>query len=137
MKRSAIKSKTPLRAKSQPARKAPLKKVNRKRAARRRAEDFGPQAELCRRLPCCSCDAMLFRTVLARRRPGWPFDPVDPHHEPTRARGGKDHDTLPLCRPCHRRRHDRGPKTFWGAVDYQAIKAELRAWVAELTGGAK
>jgi len=34
------------------------------------------------------------------------------HHEPTRAAGGKDKDTVPFCVPHHDERHLFGVKTF-------------------------
>lgn len=78
-------------------RRTPLRPVNPKRRARARAEAFGPQAELCRTLPCCACNAP---------------PPSDPHHEPTRGAGGKDRDTVPLCRSCHDRVHIHGLRAF-------------------------
>lgn len=50
-----------------------------------------------RTLPCCVCQAPA---------------PSDPHHVKTRATGGSDYDTVPLCRSCHSRCHETGLKTF-------------------------
>lgn len=85
---------------------AKLNPVNKERAAQARAEDFGVQAQACYRLPCFRC---------ARQGASVP------HHEPPRARGGTDRDSLPLCdrtrlsgvNGCHQLRHDQGEVTFW------------------------
>ena len=70
--------------------------VNRQRKAKRMA-CFGPQARLCRTLPCVACG----------RRP-----PSDPHHVLSRGAGGKDADTCSLCRRCHDLLGSIGSKTF-------------------------
>lgn len=70
-----------------------LRARNPERMAKRRADAFGPQAELCRALRCCVC--------------GFP-PPSDPEHVRTRGAGGKDRDTVPLCRSCHDLRHAKG-----------------------------
>ena len=91
-----------------------IAKVNRKRKARVDAETFGVQAEWCRSQACCCCGAP---------------DPSDPHHEPPRSVGGKDRHTLPMCRKCHRLRHDRGVETFWcelSPVRLLAARAAVR-----------
>ena len=85
MKRSPIKRHTRMR------------RVNRKRLAARRAEQFGPQAEWCRTLPCCVCG----------RKP-----PSDPHHIVSRGAGGSDRDCVPLCRDCHTEIHTIGRDSF-------------------------
>lgn len=101
---------TPLRRTALARRRKPLPKLNRRRAAQRRARDFGEQAEFVRTQPCCVCSHM-----------GWVQDsPTDVHHEPPRSCGGRDRDTLPLCRGCHRRRHEIG--TIW----FSAIKLDWR-----------
>ena len=64
----------------------PMKRVNKPRKEKMLAECFGAQSRLCRLAPCAFCN-----------RPA----PSEPHHWPTRANGGKDRDTLPVCRPCH------------------------------------
>lgn len=83
-------------------RRTRLKPVNEARLAARRARQFGPQAELCRKLPCCACKAP---------------PPSDPEHVRTRGAGGLDADTIPLCRSCHELRHQHGPlklvDRFW------------------------
>ncbi len=82
---------TPLR------RKIRIKLRNPARLARLRAEQFGPQAALARRMPCCACQAA---------------PPSDPHHVTSRGAGGTDRDVIALCRNCHRRFHSEGP-AFW------------------------
>lgn len=83
-------------------------------AKRRRAAQFGDQAERCRRLPCCVCGRY----------------PADPHHEPPLSLGGKDEDTVPLCRKCHRNRHDHaGPVIAWWSqfdIDPEHVKRLVR-----------
>jgi hypothetical protein len=76
-------------------RRTPVKSVNTKRRNRRRETEFGPQADLCRAVPCCACGHSA---------------PSDPHHEPPRGSGGKDGDTIPLCRSCHILRHASGKR---------------------------
>lgn len=92
-----------------------LSPVSKKREANE-AEIFGPQAEACRMLSCCAC--------------GKP-PPSDPHHEPTVARGGLDHDTTPLCRTCHDDAQPNGRK-FWRRVglDPRDVQQAVRDWMA-------
>lgn len=93
-------------------RKKPLRQVNPERLARRRAESFGPQAELCRRLPCCACGRKAT---------------CDPAHVRSRAAGGKDSDCVPLCRECHTEQHTIGILTFQQrhSVDLAAVARSL------------
>lgn len=101
MKRSGpLKRKTRLKSTSQLARGGGLKRTTRvkatnpKRLAKRRAEAFGPQAELCRTLPCLICNRAA---------------PSDPDHVRSRGASGKDRaNVVPLCRDCHMRRHGKG-----------------------------
>lgn len=74
-----------------------IKPANKARRAERLARDFGPQAILCRLLPCFAC---------------WAPPPSDPDHHPTRGAGGRDHNTAPLCRRCHDERGRIGVLTF-------------------------
>lgn len=60
------------------------------RLLKRRKEQFGPQADLCRQLPCCACGAK---------------PPSEPDHVRSRGAGGTDEDTVPMCRTCHDLRH--------------------------------
>lgn len=92
---------SPLKRGAPPKRHKRLNPINRKRRARAREAAFGPQADLCRSLPCACCGA----------EPG-ALCRVDPHHEPTRARGGLDPDTCPLCWRCHHLRHHLGLAEF-------------------------
>lgn len=101
---------TPLRRTSLARRRKPVRRVNAKRRAFRRERDFGEQAAFVREQPCCVCTHM-----------GWVQDSrTDVHHEPPRSCGGRDRDTMPLCRGCHRRRHEIG--TIW----FSAIKLDWR-----------
>jgi hypothetical protein len=111
---------TPMPRRSEPMkRRAPVKRENRKRAGQRKAKAFGPQAALCRTLPCCVCGFFAGRS--------------DPHHEPPRSRGGLDADCVPLCRHHHDRRHQDGPLRFWqrAGVHWRAVRDDMRRRVAE------
>lgn len=124
-----------------PARKKPLRSVNPERRARRRAEEFGPQAELCKTLGC------------AARHPGIVSGPVVPHHVRTRGAGGKDSCTVPLCSSnpktgwegCHERLHRMGARTFEKRYGPFAVRglppydtddcetlADVAAWIGEV-----
>lgn len=95
-------------------RKSWMPRVNRKRLARRRALQFGPQAELCRKSPCCI--------------PGCRRRRSDPAHVVSTGAGGKDRgNVVPLCRPHHDQQHLIGVKTFQRkhGLDLAAIAAEL------------
>ena len=70
-----------------------LRRRNAARIDARRKTQFGVQADLCRQLRCCECFARA---------------PSDPEHVRTRGAGGKDRDTVPLCRTCHQLRHQHG-----------------------------
>lgn len=123
-----IKRKTPLR-------RAMLKRRNEARAEKRRAERFGEQADACRRMPCAVCltrnagpkpervGDWLRGYLRADLLEGVAYFQTDPHHEPTRAAGGKDKDTVPLCREHHDERHRIGRKAFEEkhGVDLRAI----------------
>lgn len=87
-------------------RKTPLRQINPERRAKRKAEQFGPQAKLCRRLPCAACGRL---------------GPSDPAHVISRGAGGGDRgNVIPLCKSdprtgyvgCHDDQHRGG----WGAV---------------------
>lgn len=50
--------------------------------------------------------------------------PVDPHHPKTKARGGHDRETVPLCRAAHDQLGYMGAKKFaalWG-IDVSAVE---------------
>lgn len=94
-------------------RKTPLRSVNPARRARLNRAAFGPQARLCRKLPCCVCN----------KRP-----PSDPAHVVSRGAGGRDlGNIVPLCRRHHNEQGARGIKTFQSehAIDLAAIAREL------------
>ncbi len=114
---------TTLTRKSPPKRTKPVRRRNAKRAAARLTRDFGPQAKLCREMPCC------IHTLMPQVAQD---GPTEPHHEPSRGAGGHDEDTLPLCRGCHRLRHSVGVVTFWGDYDWRSLRDELRQRAAEL-----
>lgn len=79
-----------------PQRKTRLRPVNPERRANLRAVQFGPQAALCRRLPCCVCGSR----------------PTHAHHVVSRGAGGEDRHTVPLCWSCHGLVHRLGRETF-------------------------
>jgi hypothetical protein len=129
VKRTPLARKTPIR----PGKR--IRKVNAKRAAERRAECFGRQADLCRRLPCVACawphhitwrDAV--RLTLDRGE-AIALPTAEPHHEPPRSCGSVDKDCTPLCRLHHTERHTLGRKGFEEAhgVDLRAVARGLHA----------
>jgi hypothetical protein len=127
-----MKRKTPMR------RGRPLARVNKERAAKRRAECFGPQAELCRVMPCLVCNDIgsgTARRIAFSLATGWPrlWPLADPHHEPPRSIGGKDGDTVPLCREHHTERHTIGRSAFerLHGVDLRAVAKAIRESVAK------
>lgn len=104
-----MKRRTPLR------RRVPVKPVNRERRAERLETAYGPQAKLCRELPCCAC---------GRRAPS------EPAHVRSRGAGGKDRgNVLPLCRTHHGDQHTMGWKRFAEErdLDVPALLAEIEA----------
>lgn len=111
MKRSPLHRSTPLH------RSRGINRRNPKRLRRLRAKQFGPQAELCRSLPCSACDAS---------------PPSDPHHLKSRGAGGDDSWCIPLCRRCHDRLHAAGSR-FWTIlrVDPMIVLGVVRRLVAE------
>ncbi len=102
-----LKRRTPLK-RTGGLKRTPMKRVNKERKAKRDAEAFGPQAEFCRMMPCAACGGWGLDTYrkYAKRQAEWTFGLAftrvsDPQHCPTRGAGGKDKDTLPLCREHH------------------------------------
>jgi len=102
-------------------RKVRVRPVNPERLARRRKGTDtvegtdGPQSDYCRAAPCFACKRDDQR--------------CDPEHVRPRGSGGKDRDTVPLCRECHGFRHDHGV----AAIDarYQVdLRAEARRLAA-------
>ncbi len=116
-----------------PGRKARMRKIRPDRKAKLLAEQFAEQANLCRHLPCAACNPGLY----------WPhLDAVehysrkrisDPHHTPTVGAGGKDRDTVPLCRRCHMRLDSPGNSEAAledeRGVPLRAVAAALRAYM--------
>ena len=96
----------------------PPRRVNPGRKARLHAEAFGDQAAHCRTLPCCICRAP---------------PPSDPAHVRSRGAGGKDKDTVPMCRQHHQDQHQIGIKTFQRIyeVDLAAIARQIAAELGE------
>lgn len=74
-----------------------LKPENPARKARLRAEQFGPEAEWLRDLPCSTCPRM---------------PPSEPSHVKTRKAGGKRWHQVPQCSACHGEFHSAGRRTF-------------------------
>lgn len=96
MRRTPLARTGRLRVKKPLGRAKRLRPMNQKRSAERRAAAFGEQAQRCRESACLVCGSR----------------PCDVHHEPTRARGGIDKDTVPLCREHHDERHRIGRPAF-------------------------
>lgn len=101
---------SPLKAKSAPKPRAtPIKKVNRKRKAKRHAEDFGPEgfADFIRSYGCL---VAIERGDRARARCG---GPIEACHLKTRAAGGTwKENVFPLCRSHHAEQHRHGITSF-------------------------
>lgn len=106
---------------------------NAKRAADARARNFGAQADLCRELPCVACRGDDLVVQVAKLLRGavvaslWAES--EPHHEPPRSCGGKDADTVPLCRHHHDHRHRVGLAEFDAAhgTNLVALAKQLRS----------
>ncbi len=127
-----LRRKTPLR-RTGGLKRTRLRRRNEERAAKRRAECFGEQADLCRTLPCAVCigaaaEARLVALVQADPHGFFGFRQSDPHHEPPRSCGGKDGDTVPLCREHHDERHNIGRSAFERVhgVDLRAVAKSIR-----------
>lgn len=95
--------------------------MNRKRRAKLHARNYGPQADLCRTLPCCSCGAP---------------PPSEASHVKARGMGGCNSDdsfNAPQCRRCHDALGNEGAISFWRrvGVDPLAVIERLRAVVAQ------
>jgi len=122
VKRTTLHRRTPLRSGAGPTRRKPLPRVNRRRRAQRHALQFGPQAALCRRLPCC--------VPGCHRR-------AEPHHDPSRAAGGTDQDAGPVCRLHHtagpQAVHRLGRETWQRVhgVSWSVVIADTRRRLAE------
>lgn len=119
MKRTPLKQKDRLRRAKKPLARTVIRRtsrvnpVNKERRARVNATTFGPQAVLCRTLPCCVC-----------HRPG----PSDPAHVRSRGAGGKDRaNVVPMCRFHHSEQGAIGIRTFQAkyGISMEAIAAAL------------
>lgn len=78
---------------------------------------FGAQARRCHALPCVAC-------VWQRRVQ---TTTTEAHHEPPLAHGGRDRDTVPLCKSHHDERHAKGPG-WWAALglDLDQVRQAIR-----------
>ena len=115
-----------------------------KLAAKRRAEAFGPQAELCRKLPCETCIAvelaavggdltdLVLLSLIEAATLGVEHIGSEPAHVPCRPIG-KDSDTGPSCRYHHDEWHTRlGARGHAEKyrIDLRQIRRGLAAWMA-------
>lgn len=136
------------RAQEQPVRTAPLRRRG-KRANAAHGDAFGPQSDLCRRLPCETCLAealgvhirgdvtehVIEKLLDWARAPEMPprIIPTEPHHFPCRPIG-KDKDAGPECRRHHAEWHDtlgaRGHARKY-RIDLRRIRAALARWLNE------
>jgi hypothetical protein len=99
----------PLKQGPGPERKTPMPRENRKRQAKQKPVQFGPQAELCRGLPCSATFPELYTDELLALEHYTSVRRVSaPHHSPTVARGGLDKDTSPVRDGVHERIHTAG-----------------------------
>lgn len=78
----------------------PLRRQNRKRAAKRRAEDFGERGAAVRAMPCL---------IASKHTCG---GAIEAAHAKSRGAGGDRRHLVPLCSLAHREQHDRGVATF-------------------------
>jgi len=113
-------------------------------AAKRKGEAFGPQADLCRRLPCETCTAVglahhegdlterVLEVLLQAATYGDTIG-TEPAHVPCRPIG-KDSDTGPSCREHHEEWHfklgARGFATKY-RIDLKRIRQGLAQWLAD------
>lgn len=105
-----------------------LPRENRKRAAPRRERQFAEQAARCAQSRCGCCGLTPEAAEKRGRR-------IVAHHWPTRAAGGVDRDTMPLCdglpdpdtgaRACHQAFHDEAgsPEAFLASHGCDVLKA--------------
>lgn len=102
----------PLKRRAWLRRKTPCRHHNWKRLAKRRKEQFGPQADLCRALPCLVCG----------RRPS------DAAHVRSRGAGGTGlGNIVPLCRFHHDEQGRLGIRTF-----ERRHRVDLAEWAQEI-----
>jgi hypothetical protein len=92
---------TELRRETRLSRSTRLAAVNPTRKARLYRQQFGAEAELIRRMPCCACWPHLYREDRPLPSPG-PARVSDPSHTKTRGAGGKREHQVPHCRDHHR-----------------------------------
>ena len=90
-------------------RRTPIKKVNRKRKAKREAEHFGDKAKWVRTLVCLVCGRY----------------PVQACHAKSRGAGGTAEHLVPMCVDHHRQQHQMGIDTF-GALYNVDLMDEAR-----------
>lgn len=103
-------------------RRTRLNPINRERKARLYAEQFGPEAEVIRQLPCVACGHEA---------------PSIPHHVKSRGAGGRREAQVPLCQSdprfgylgCHEELHAVGRRTFElrHRIDLARVAAVLHA----------
>lgn len=94
-------------------RRKPLRKRNPDRRARLYAQQYGPQADLARSLPCCVCGKQ---------------GPSDPDHVRTKGAGGRDRGNIvPLCRVHHTEKGAKGIAWIMEAygVDLWSVARDL------------
>lgn len=124
MRRTELRRGKPLSRSAPMRRRGGVKRVNRKRRAKRFAREFAKQADLCRRTPCAVC------TKLGKQQ----TTRTHPHHEPPRGVGLKSDDSccVPLCAEHHDQRHTWG-SCFWThyGVDWMALRKRMRILVAD------
>ena len=97
MRRSAA----PKRNAPLPPRKKPVPPVNRKRKAKRYAEQYGERGARVRWMPCLCYPAL---------EPC--FGPIEAAHVKSRGAGGDRRSLVPLCRAHHSESHSYGIETF-------------------------
>lgn len=127
---------TPLKRKSRLRSGSVLPKRNRKRAAQRRARDFGDYAEWIRTQPCCIAEPPN-EDALPWEFPGLAaLQTRHAAHVRSRGAGGRAMGNLvPLCWWHHREQHAMGIKSFQKKykIDLSGVASALAARYAEET----
>jgi hypothetical protein len=123
LRRSPLTRSTPLHRGEPLRRNVAVKRRNARRLKRIRSVQFGAQAALCRTLPCCVCTQL---------RTAQQF-PTEAHHWPTRARGGQDCDTGPVCSAHHQELHVVGHDRYFVdlGLSWVGVIERMRRMVAD------
>lgn len=107
--RRPLKTRAKLRSHAPLTVRTPLKKVNRRRAAKRKKRDFGDLAEFVRaNFPCCVVGCGEHDVVAAHARSRG----ASGHAWVTAPDGSRSGNIAPLCWRCHQAQHSEGIRSF-------------------------